>query len=124
MTAMENTSPTQLGLDSRVVGALSQLFVAGERSGLGLIPHVLTGNGVRIGIDPGAHSVSLSFGDSHCLLDPIEARELATMATAAAEAVLRIESAHVSRPLNSSASVDVRVGPAPAISGPKAVAAE
>ena len=123
MSVAETSNPMQLGLDARVVGALSQLYIAGERTGRGQMPHVLTGNGVRVGIEPGSQSVSLSFGDTHCILDPLEARELATMVTAAAEAVVRIEG-RMPKSGAPNAPVEIRPVPPAAMNGPKSVAAE
>jgi hypothetical protein len=80
-----------LGLEPKVVAALAQLFIVGERAGEGQMPHVVTTNGVRVGLEPGAEAISLSYGDMHCLLDLMEARELVTMIIAAAEAAQRLE---------------------------------
>ncbi len=91
MSSSEVTHLAQLGLEPKVVAALAQLFIVGERAGEGQMPHVVTTNGVRVGLEPGAETISLSYGDMHCLLDLMEARELVTMILAAADAAQRLE---------------------------------
>ena len=91
MSSSEVTHLAQLGLEPKIVAALAQLFIVGERAGEGQMPHVVTTNGLRIGLEPGAETISLSYGDMHCLLDLMEARELVTMILAAAEAAQRLE---------------------------------
>ena len=108
MSSSEVTHLAQLGLEPKVVAALAQLFVVGERAGEGQMPHVVTTNGVRIGLEPGAETISLSYGDMHCLLDLMEARELVTMILAAAEAAQRLEMTRHARLPGSPAAQELR----------------
>lgn len=108
MSSSEVTHLAQLGLEPKVVAALAQLFIVGERAGEGQMPHVVTTNGVRIGLEPGAETISLSYGEMHCLLDLMEARELVTMILAAAEAAQRLEMTRHARPSGSPAAQELR----------------
>ena len=108
MSSSEVTHLAQLGLEPKVVAALAQLFIVGERAGEGQMPHVVTTNGVRIGLEPGAETISLSYGEMHCLLDLMEARELVTMILAAAEAAQRLEMTRHVRPSGSPAAQELR----------------
>ncbi len=124
MSSSEITHLAQLGLEPKVVAALAQLFIVGERAGEGQMPHVVTTNGVRVGLEPGAETISLSYGDMHCLLDLMEARELVTMIIAAAEAAQRLETSRYARPHGSPAAQELRAVLNGAAAQPQKSAAE
>jgi len=86
-----DAKPPISGLDPTVITALSLVYVAGQRSAIGNLPHFTTANGVRIGIESGANVVNLGFAGAECELSSADAFELATMMAAAAEALRSIE---------------------------------